>query len=167
MEVAERFWSKVNKETTSGCWEWQAAKSRYGYGVFRVTTRTGMLAHRYSFWLATGTSPKGLFVCHHCDNPPCVRPDHLFLGTQADNMKDMKEKGRQNRPTSFQQQSGERRARGSRTGGAILTEEDVRNIKRAWSFRKYTYQMLANDYGVAKGTIKQIMNGRTWKHVEA
>lgn len=90
--LAERFWEKVEK--TDGCWLWTASLTNKGYGEFRLNEPSPILAHRVAYELAHGPIPPGLFVCHHCDNPPCVRPDHLFLGTQKDNAQDMVRKGR-------------------------------------------------------------------------
>lgn len=87
------FWAKVIK--TSGCWERVGPHNGRGYTKFQVSKgRRGVYAHRYSYEIANGPIPEGLFVMHSCDNPPCVRPDHLSVGTHADNMRDMREKGR-------------------------------------------------------------------------
>lgn len=76
------------------CWVWQAKRDRKGYGVLKYGSRIPVGAHRFGYQLLVGPIPDGLWVLHHCDNPPCVRPDHLFLGTQGDNMQDMAAKGR-------------------------------------------------------------------------
>jgi hypothetical protein len=90
--LAPRFWAKVRKG--DGCWEWQGA-TRHGYGTVWVAEAGGMrLAHRIAWELTNGPIPDGLLACHHCDNRVCVRPDHLFLGTYADNAQDMSRKGR-------------------------------------------------------------------------
>lgn len=93
--VADRFWEKVDK--SGDCWLWTAATAFWGYGVFQLGRGPGegiVRAHRWSWEQAHGPIPDGLFVCHHCDTPACVRPSHLFLGTNADNLGDMGRKGR-------------------------------------------------------------------------
>ena len=89
------FWEKVKKTDT--CWEWTAAKNEKGYGVFGIGKETDK-AHRISYRLLVSEIPQGLFVCHKCDNPKCVNPDHLFLGTAQDNVKDMILKKRNKKP---------------------------------------------------------------------
>lgn len=95
MTLAERFWAKVRK--SKGCWEWTGAKQHNGYGFIHTgghVIRRPLRAHRASWELHYGPIPAGLWVLHRCDNPSCVRPDHLFLGSRSDNMKDCAAKGR-------------------------------------------------------------------------
>lgn len=92
--LSERFWQKVAKQD-DGCWVWQGARAGHGYGTLKRGERgLTKLAHRISWELHFGAIPDGMCVCHHCDEPPCVNPDHLFLGTVKDNVGDMLEKGR-------------------------------------------------------------------------
>src|SRR5215831_7021758 len=92
----ERFWSHVSK--ADGCWEWTAYRDPAGYGRLGAGSKKAgvILAHRFSWIIHFGPIPEGIHVCHHCDNPPCVRPEHLFLGSNADNHADMRAKGRSN-----------------------------------------------------------------------
>lgn len=95
-QMIERFWSKVRK--TDGCWEWQACLNEKGYGIFGTGGKKIDRAHRISYRLLVGPVPNGMFICHHCDNPACVRPDHLFVGTNRDNVDDMLSKSRNSPP---------------------------------------------------------------------
>lgn len=98
--LADRFWPRV--DTSGGpdaCWEWTRGRDPHGYG--RFATPNSDLAHRASWELHNGPIPAGLNVLHHCDNPPCVNPRHLFLGTQKDNVDDMVAKGRARKPRGF------------------------------------------------------------------
>lgn len=88
----KRFWSKVNK-TEGGCWEWTGSLQTQGYGNIEIKGKR-LLPHRIAYVLHKGEIPQGLSVCHHCDNPKCCNPEHLFLGTAADNMNDASQKGR-------------------------------------------------------------------------
>ncbi len=95
-DLKKRFWGKVRK--AQGCWEWQACVNDAGYGIFGVQNKRIDRAHRISFRLAKGEIPAGMFVCHKCDNRKCVKPSHLFLGTNQDNVADMIAKGRNSTP---------------------------------------------------------------------
>lgn len=97
LERTKRFWAKVDK-SDGGCWEWKACLNEAGYGIFGVGGQRVDRAHRISYRLAFGEIPSGLFVCHKCDNRKCVNPDHLFVGTNDDNVADMISKGRQSKP---------------------------------------------------------------------
>jgi len=132
------------------CWEWRGDRDRRGYGRVSVQGRKMRFAHRIAFREYV-SDPAGLLVCHRCDNPPCVRPDHLFLGSQLDNMGDAAAKGRS--------------ARGESQGGHILTEDEVRSIRARYAPHKVTARMLAADYGVSPGTIRAVVSGRSWRHL--
>jgi hypothetical protein len=123
----DRFWSKVRK--TEGCWEWTAGTYRKGYGKFSVARSTNAQAHRVSWQMGSGPIPDGLFVCHHCDNPSCVRPDHLFLGTNRDNVRDCVQKGRLNwRPWQSASAAAKRNRTHCRKGHAYNEENIYRQV---------------------------------------
>lgn len=152
----ERFWSKVDK--SGDCWEWRAFRDsgRGGYGKYDFDLqKSPQGAHRIAWELTYGPIPKGMYVCHHCDNPSCVRVDgHLFLGTQTDNMQDMIAKGRKNP------------ALGSKNGNAKLTEAEVREIRRLYFSKQCGVVELAKRFGVSRVTIRDIYTGKIWKHLE-
>lgn len=152
--LAERFWEKVDKRGPDECWEWQAAHSPRGYGVIRARENGNMFAHRVSWELHNGPIPKGLHVCHHCDNPPCVNPAHLFLGTDADNVADMLAKGRESHAG----------LRGEQHGMAKLTDASVIEI-RARLKNGENRGALARQFGVSHDNIRLIDRGKTWRHL--
>lgn len=143
--MAERFWSKVNKTDT--CWEWTGCKSN-GYGLFSPIGGKSIVAHRISYESNIGPIPKGLIVCHHCDNRACVRPDHLFLGTHDDNSRDMTSK--------------ERQARGQRIGTSKMTPESVMMLYQKWLAGGVTQQKLADDFNVSHSNVRSIIFGISW-----
>ena len=149
--VEERFWPKVAKSDT-GCWLWTGARSHKSYGELQVfELGRPVAAHRISWILHFGPIPPGKLVCHHCDNPPCVRPDHLFLGGKKENALDMVAK----RPWPPVISKGEDH------GGAKLTAQQVSEIRE----RFMPLDRLAGEYGVTKSTIWSIVNHRTWRHI--
>jgi len=169
----ERFWAKVKK--SDGCWLWTGAKNGRGYGNFRC--RHGypsVLAHRFAYELANGPIPAGLWVLHHCDNPSCVRPTHLFLGDAKANMEDAKSKGR-----PIGRRHNHLGARGESCYAAKLTRAEVSEIRtlygprRPWrgpgshSIARHRIQMreLAARFGVSESTVGHIIRGDTWQPI--
>jgi len=144
----ERFWNKVKR--TESCWLWQASVNALGYGLFRANGKI-VTAHRFSYILNYGKIPNGLHILHHCDTPPCVRPDHLYSGTHLENMKDKKERGRVSR------QCGENHPKSKLTNGEV---REIRKLKG----RYFQYE-IAKIYGVTKGCINHIMTNRQWSTI--
>ena len=160
-----RFWIKV-KKTLFGCWEWMAFKNKNGYGWFFVSVGVSVLASRFSWELKHGPIPNGLCVLHKCDNPACVRPSHLFLGTKKDNTQDAVRKGRF--PTGdkhYSKKHPEWVRRGEDHREAKLTEEKVREAKRLRreNPKLWTYKHLATKYGVTYLPMYKAVNGQTWR----
>lgn len=146
------FDSHVERGEPDDCWPWHGATNTAGYGAIYENHRM-VRAHRRAWENANGQIPQGLFVLHRCDNPPCCNPAHLFLGTQADNMRDMFAKGRC--PPAL----------GERNGKSKLTAEQVREIKRTYKGRRGERQEICARYGIHGNTLQAIMAGVTWRHV--
>ena len=153
--LASRFWHKVENRGPDDCWEWQAYRDRDGYGHIRMDdlAHTDAGAHRVSYELAFGHIPDGMMVCHRCDNPRCVNPEHLFLGTNTDNMRDRSAKGRKAGPAGIKQHNSK------------LTEEQVKAIRERYAAGGVTMYQLAAEYGVGAGPICNIIHRKSWKHV--
>ena len=140
--LEDRFWSRVQK--TDGCWLWLWSRNEFGYGVIGVAGRSKR-AHRLSWEMVNGPIPDGMVVCHHCDNPACVNPEHLFVGTHADNVADKMSKGRC--------------PRGETAGPARLTDAQTEEI-RARRTRGESCRSIASFFGVAVSTVSGIVNNR-------
>jgi hypothetical protein len=156
-ELVSDFWARVKKGGKDECWEWTGGTNGNTpitcYGVLGWGQEK-IKAHRFSYELTFGKIPTGLLVCHHCDNPKCVNPNHLFLGTSKDNSDDCHKKGRAHR------ESGEKRY------NAKLTESDIREIRRRHIPGKYgSLSALAREFGVYNTMIHSIVTRKRWKHV--
>ncbi len=147
-------------DPVTGCWIWRRGRTR-GYGRVRFQGRL-WLAHRLAFTAFVGPVPSGQFVCHQCDNPPCVNPAHLFAGTVADNVCDMMKKGRVARgDRSSARLHPERVARGSRSGKARLSEANVMDVRTRLAAGE-TAAAIARSFGVHENTIGSIRRGESW-----
>lgn len=144
----ERFWSNVQKG--EGCWEWQRGLDRHGYGRTSYQAKD-VLAHRLAWLLTHGPVPEGLYVCHHCDNRRCVRPDHLFLGTQKDNLDDARDKGR---PLSSLKA-------GSLHHKTKVTEAVASEIKAARTSGE-TAKSIARRLGLGYRTVTRVLHDEHW-----
>jgi len=155
----ERFWSKVDKKADEECWEWLAYKNTKGYGRVGIKNKL-YKAHRVA-WVATNgeipahESYHGICVCHKCDNPSCVNPAHLFLGTHEENVKDMVKKERGVMPDK----------NGEKNGRSKLTEKQVIEIREKYTSDKYTFVALSKEYDVTITTIRSIVLYKIWKHI--
>jgi hypothetical protein len=162
-----RFWSKVDKTHPSGCWLWNGNLHPEGYGLFKCRGRMAR-AHRIGYFIQTGVNPGRLSVCHNCpagDNKRCIRADHLWLGTNAENTADAGRKGQMakgNRNAS--RLYPERFPRGERCHLSKLTESDVKAIRQMCASGQ-SGKSIAASYNVNESTIHNIRRRATWKHV--
>lgn len=138
----------VNWQKTTACVEWAGWKDRAGYGLRRFNGKKECFAHRVAWEIAFGPIPEGMCVCHRCDNPPCVNVEHLFLGTQLENMRDRQAKGR----------GHSSRNRGESNPSAKLDIAAVAVIRATAG----TPNQIAEYYGVSQATIRFIQNGKRW-----
>jgi hypothetical protein len=167
--LPERFWSYVLK--TEDCWLWQGGRSPTGYGVFSLNSTKQIRAHRMAFELTFGLILPGLLCLHRCDQPPCVRPDHLFLGTSKDNTSDMFSKGRNGLATHPESFMGERRVprnipRGERSSAAKLTAEQVQAIRALYATGEWYQRDIAATFGVGQTEVHRIIHRQVWQHVD-
>jgi hypothetical protein len=187
LPVEDRFWAKVNKQTGhfwngTECWDWTAKRNKQGYGQFYLSNpeRT-LLAHRLAYELQCGPIPDGLDVCHHRDRPACIRGEHLFPGTNKENMEDCVAKGRIARGEHHSSRLHPERVvrgdahpwrkhpelipRGERNPASKLTADIVRDVRTRYATGGISAQRLADEYGVTKQSMLAIIRRRTWGHV--
>lgn len=152
-----RLLASIDIDLRTGCWNWAKSKNKRGYGYIGVgsqkTEHKAKLAHRVSAWLFLNIDlDSALEVCHTCDTPSCVNPDHLFVGTHADNMRDMFAKGRR------------QAAKGERSGVAKVTGEQVKEIRRRLDEGEQQVP-LAREYGIAQTQVSRIKRRESWRHI--
>lgn len=143
----EKFWSMVTK--TDGCWIWNGSKQKSGHGCVQIaSTKIASTAHRVAWVLTNGPVPKGMDVCHNCpggDNPACVRPDHMFIGTRSDNVQDSIKKG------TFRT--------GERHQNAKLTDNQIEEIRKLYDKGKFGIRKLGYRFGISHGYVSLIIRG--------
>ena len=145
----DRIFNNINSMTDNGCWEWMGTKLRGGYGGLSVRGKTWQ-AHRFSYVVFIGEIPDGMLVCHACDNPSCVNPNHLFLGTHKTNAEDRVKKKRSSVGESFPKSK--------------LKEQEILEIRRYASLG-VTRRTLAKMFRVGSTCITYVVNKRTWRHI--
>jgi hypothetical protein len=158
MPIIEKnsFWSKVNKRSPNGCWEWTGAiNTKTGYGAFRTGGKL-YSAHRFAWQATHGNIDGGLCVCHTCDNRKCVNPNHLFIGTKLDNYQDAKAKGKVSYPP---------RNIGDLHPMRKLSSTDVANIRAKFSTGRYSKAALSREFGVSDVQINNVIIRKHWKGV--
>lgn len=160
-----RFWSKVDiKDNPDECWNWRACISNKGYGRFMINRKV-VPASRMSYIITNGPIVGKYEVCHTCDNPLCVNPNHLFLGTRKQNMEDAKNKGRLSSGEKHSKLCTGNRAVGERSGKSKLTEKQVREIRRLYTTTETSYKKLAKRFAVSPSAVAAIIKNKRWTHL--
>jgi len=155
--VLEKFWGRAKRGNPNDCWEYRITRGdTYGYGRFSMmspdrTHSVTLMAHRISYFLAHGSLPDNLMVCHHCDNRKCVNPKHLFLGSDLDNKQDMVSKNRQ--------------TYGERQWMHKLTDPLVLSIRKKYYSGGVTFCEIAESIGMSYAATRAAIVGKTWKHL--
>jgi len=166
LPIKTRFWSHVTKGNNNDCWEWFGAHDHFGYGHLKILGKL-VSSHRLSWVLHKGKIPLNMCVLHRCDNPKCINPDHLFLGTKKDNNLDKETKGRANH--AFGNRHGRYvspwDSRGEKNSNAILTKKQVIMV-REMAKKGYSIALLSRKLSVSEGCLRNIVKRRTWKHLK-
>lgn len=145
--LQERLWERVDKRGPDECWLWTGCKTPHGYGRINTAKTKGLLyTHRIAYELANGPIPEGMHVCHTCDNPSCVNPTHLWIGTAAENMQD-------------------RNAKGRHYVTPHLSPETIKTIRQTYQTQQITQSELASMFGVSLNSIRKILLRESWKEV--
>jgi hypothetical protein len=139
----EDVWKKIDIKSPEECWEWKGTHLIHGYGLIRILGKR-YLTHRLIYELTFGEIPKELYVCHKCDNPACCNPNHLFLGTQADNVKDMITKGRCK---------------------TKLTSTQIKEIRKLYQSGNYEQKDLIKMFKISQTNISFIINNKRWNNI--
>lgn len=151
----KRFLSKILFQCFgphTDCMIWSGARDKNGYGLFKLK-RKMLKAHRVSWEMHRGSIPKGLLVCHRCDCPPCVKPEHLFIGSAKDNTQDMIRKGRK------------APSKGELHSQSKITEYDVRLIRALWDQRVLSQSKIAKKFNITRSNVSAIVRNISWKHI--
>lgn len=194
-DIEKIFWSKVAKGAPSKCWPWRGLRNKHRYGRFQAVGFPETIAHRFAWTVTNGPIEGGLFVCHHCDNPPCCNPAHLFLGTPLDNNRDAMRKGRKRSGDNhYARTNPEKLARGDRHGSRLHPErirrgdnhparlrpdylprgEDHGNSKltvegvrriRELKAKGIATRIIAKSFGINVSGVWKVVRRETWKHV--
>ena len=162
-----RFHSKYPVIWPGGCWEWQAAADNEGRGTF-IASKSSYVASRIAYFIFYGKDPGELQVQHTCNNPSCVCPLHLILGTQLSNMQYMKSCGRENKARgirSGRHTKPERTARGERHSSSKLTDDQVVEMRRLFFVEKMKQKEIASKFGVCRDSVRKIMIRKAWAHI--
>ena len=153
--LAQRLANALDDAQEGSCWEWKRTKNYYGYGTLTVNGKT-IFAHRLAYQLGVGDIPTGLQVLHSCDNPSCINPQHLHLGTGSDNMKECYDRGRSKiKPVSF---------KGESNGSAKLSKKDVVVIKSLIAHGEKQHKVAA-EFNISQAQVSNIVLGKGWSHV--